>query len=188
MIYNNFDQVKWIINAIYTNDDYLIIHIDKKADYIFAQQIQQYIGNRPYVKFLTPRPMRRFGWSIVETELQAIRVLVDYYDDWKYVVNLSGQDYPIKPINDIRAKLIAEWPKNFIEVIAFSKMAERDPDDAHLARRLAFEIFGTVVTTRIRLPFPRTVDVKYKGSQWFMLTRIFANGSCPIRPRGKSRS
>jgi len=136
MIHNNFDQVKWIINAIYTNDDYLIIHIDKKADYIFAQKIQQYIGNRPNVKFLTPRRMRRFGWSIVETELQAIRVLVDYYDDWKYVVNLSGQDYPIKPINDIRAKLIAEWPKNFIEVIAFSKMAERDPDDAHLARRL----------------------------------------------------
>jgi len=44
MIHNNFDQVKWIINAIYTNDDYLIIHIDKKADDILPSKYNNTLG------------------------------------------------------------------------------------------------------------------------------------------------
>jgi hypothetical protein len=173
MLHNNFSQVRWLIEAIYTNEDLFLIHIDKKSDHIFSQQIEEYIKNRPNIKYLSRRRVYRFGWSVVELELQAIRMLVSSKEEWQYLINLSGQDYPIKPISAIRAKLTAEWPRNFVEVIPFSKMAELDPHDPHLARRLAFEMFRTVVTTRIRLPLPKMVNVRYKGSAWFMLTRDF---------------
>jgi hypothetical protein len=173
MVHDNFPQVKWVINAIYNPDDYFIIHIDKTTTQNFRQQGNQYVGNLANVKYLTPHRMTRFGWSIVGTELRAIRELASSKHEWKYVINVSGQDYPIKSIGTIKAKLIAEWPRNFIEVNPFAKMAEYDPHDPHLTRRLAFEMFGRVVTTRIRLPFPKMVDVKYKGSAWFMLTRDF---------------
>jgi hypothetical protein len=173
MIHNNFPQVKWIINAIYSHEDSLIIHIDKNAELIFVEQVKRYVGKRPNVKYLPSRRVLRYGWSVVETELLAIRALISSKDEWSYFINVSGQDYPIKSISTIKAQLTAEWPRNFVEVIPFSKMAEHDPHDPHLARRLAFEIFGRVVTTQIRLPFPKVVDVKYKGSAWFMLTRDF---------------
>jgi hypothetical protein len=86
------------------------------------------------------------------------------------LINLSGQDHPIKSINTIRAKLAAAWPRNFVDVTPFSELG---PDDAVLKRRLAFEMFSTVVKTPVRLPFPKMVDIKYKGSQWCMLSRDF---------------
>ena len=173
MLHANFPQVRWLINAIYNRDDLFILHIDRKADSKFFESITKYVGDRSNVIYLSPHLVNRFGWSVVETELRAIRTLVSSNDDWKYMVSISGQDYPIKPITTIKAKLSAEWPKNFVDVIPFSKMAEHDPHDPHLARRLSIEIFGRVVTTRIRLPFPKVVDIKYKGSAWFMLTRDF---------------
>jgi hypothetical protein len=173
MIHNNFAQVKWIINAIHTPDDYFIIHIDKNSTQNFRQQVNRYVGNLDNVKYLTPYRMTRFGWSIVETELCAIRELASSKHEWKYVINVSGQDYPIKSMGAIKSKLIKEWPRNFIEVIPLVKIAEQDPHDPHLTRRLAFEMFGRVVTTRIRPPFSKMVDVDYKGSAWFMLTRDF---------------
>jgi hypothetical protein len=173
MIHHNFPQFKWIINAIYTPDDYFIIHIDKTAMQSFREQVNHYVGNLANVKYLIPHRMIRFGWSIVETELRAIRELASSEHEWKYLINVSGQDYPIKSISTIKAKLTAEWPRNFIEVIPLTKIAELHPHDPHLARRLAFEMFGRVVTTRIRLPFSKMGDVDYKGTAWFMLTRDF---------------
>ena len=161
------------MNAVYTPDDYFIIHIDKTATPNFRQQVNQYVGNPANVKYLTSHRMTRFGWSMVETELRAIKELAFSKHGWKYVINVSGQDYPIKSISTIKARLIAEWPRNFVEVLPFTKMIEYDPNDPHLARKLAFEMFGKVVMTPIRLPFPKAVDVKYKGAQWFMLTRDF---------------
>ena len=50
-------------------------------------------------------------------------------------------------------------------------MAVLDPYDPHLSNRLALEMFGSVIETAIRLSFSKTVDIQYKGSAWFMLTR-----------------
>ena len=173
MLHNNFPQVKWLLSSILNDDDSFIFHIDKKSDSRFSQQVKQYVGHRSNIKYLPSRRIVRFGWSVVETQLRAIQELAVSNKEWSYLVNVSGQDYPIKSIADIRTKLTAEWPRNFVEVIPFNEMAERDPHDPHLARRLAFEMFGAVLTTRIRLPFPKIVNVKYKGSAWFMLTRNF---------------
>jgi hypothetical protein len=173
MTHGNFRQVRWIINAIYNNEDLFILHIDKNADYSFHRQINEYLGKRPNVTYLPRRHVNRFGWSLVETELHAIRALISRQDEWDYLINVSGQDYPIKSTAEIKSKLAAEWPRNFVEVIPFSKMAELDPHDPHLARRLAFEMFGKVIKSRIRLPFPNMLNVRYKGSAWFMLTCDF---------------
>lgn len=173
MVHDHFSQVKWIIDAIYTSEDYFLIHIDSNSQEAFRRQVRGYLGNRPNVRYLAPRHINRFGWSVVKVELEAIRDLVSSKEPFDYLINVSGQDYPIKPIADIRSKLAAEWPRNFIDVIPFARIAEGDPEDPHLSRRFAFEMFGRLVKTQIRLPFPKRCDVKFKGSGWFMLTREF---------------
>jgi Core-2/I-Branching enzyme len=173
MIHNNFRQFQWLIDAICNDEDYFLIHIDKRSDHAFCRQVKEYVGSRPNVKYLAPRRMLRFGWSIVETELRAIRELASAEHEWNYLINVSGQDYPIKSTASIKAALTAAWPRNFVDVIPFEKIAVFDPYDPHLSRRLAFEMFGSVIETPIRLPFSKNVDIKYKGSAWVMLARDF---------------
>jgi hypothetical protein len=173
MLHDNFAQAKWLIDAIYTSDDYVLIHIDANASDEFQRQVRGHIGIRSNVKYLAARHLNRFGWSIVTTELQAIKELVGSKEPFDYLINMSGQDYPIKSIAGIKAALSTAWPRIFVEVIPFARMAEHDPEDNHLARRFAFEMFGRLVRTQIQLPFPKSLDVKFKGSGWFMLTRGF---------------
>jgi hypothetical protein len=173
MLHSNLAQVRWLMNAIFTQEDLFIIHIDRKSDHHFSQSIRKYVGNRSNVKYLLSHFVNRFGWSMVETELRAIKALLSSREEWKYFINVSGDDYPIKSIPTIKTRLTASWPKNFVDVISFDAMTKLDPQDHHLVRRLAFEILGTIIRTPVRLPFPKTVDIKYKGSQWFMLSRDF---------------
>jgi hypothetical protein len=139
----------------------------------FQRQVRGHIGTRSNVDYLAPRHLNRSGWSIVTTELRVIRHLVWSREPFDYLINVSGQDYPIKSIVRIKAALSAAWPRIFVEVMPFARIAERDPEDNHLARRFAFEMFGRLVVTQIRLPFPKSLDVRFKGSGWFMLTREF---------------
>jgi hypothetical protein len=96
MINNNFKQFQWLINAICNDEDYFLIHIDRRSDPTYARRVKDYVESRANIQYLAPRPKTRVGWSIVETELRAIRELISAKHEWKYPINVSDQDYPIK--------------------------------------------------------------------------------------------
>jgi hypothetical protein len=173
MLHHKFSQSCWLFDAIYTEEDVFLIHVDKKSNDKFYDQVRSYIGTLPNVSFLPRRAVTWCGWSSVSVELQAMRVLLDSDVRWQYLINVSGQDYPIKSVEFIKKKLQAEWPRNFIRAWSFAKVQELEPDDPHLKRILVFDVFGRLVRTSIRLPFPASIDIKYKGSAWHMLTRDF---------------
>lgn len=173
MLHHKISQFRWLFEAIYSEDDVYCLHVDRKSGEEFYKQVQRYVGARPNVAYLRPRSVAWGGWSLVATELEAIERMLKDGSDWKYFVNLSGQDYPIKPVALIKQQLQSEWPRNFIRAWPFSKIQELEPNDPHLTRRVGFEVFGRLVQTRVRLPFPREINIKFKGSQWHMLTRDF---------------
>lgn len=173
MIHHMFAQFCWLFEAIYTKDDIFLIHVDKKANKDFYDQVKSYVGSRTNVRFLPRRPVTRFGWSVVSVELEAIRTLVSCTTNWQYFINLSGQDYPIKSCGCIRDQLQAEYPRNFIDVVPFDQMEKFDAKDPHLKRIFSFEMFGRLAQTRLQLPFPRSIDIRYKGPAWFILSREF---------------
>src|SRR5262245_24912291 len=127
MVHNNFPQLCWLMNAIYSDDDLFVIHIDKKSSPGFFNRVHEYVDGRPNIEFLPSHKVNRFGWSVVKTELRAIRALVSSKREWKYLINLSAQDYPIKSIDTIKTTLSLEFPKNFVEVIPRDEMAKGDP-------------------------------------------------------------
>ncbi|BCS54647.1 glycosyl transferase [Geobacter sp. SVR] len=173
IVHHKLNQFRWLFEAIYSGEDLFCIHADRKSGPEFQEQLRRMIGPRPNVIFLPPRRVIWGGWRLVAVELEAIRHLLAADADWKYYINLSGQDYPIKPLPTIKEILRAAWPRNFIRSWPFSAIRELEPDDPHLPRQLAFEAFGRLVRTRYRLPFPRSLDIRFKGSNWHMLTREF---------------
>jgi hypothetical protein len=173
MIHHMFSQFCWLFDAVYTEDDIFLIHVDKKADKDFYDQVKSYAGSRTNVRFLPQRAITRFGWSVVSVELEAIRILANCTAQWKYFINLSGQDYPIKSLACIKDRLRAEYPRNFIDVISFDEAAKLDAEDPHPNRILSFEVFGRIAKTPLQLPFPRSIDIRYKGPAWFIFARDF---------------
>ena len=59
-------------------------------------------------------------WSLVEASLQLISEAKKKYD-YDYYILLSGQDYPIKPINSIVDVLSNNYPRPYIDVTPYDK-------------------------------------------------------------------
>ena len=165
-------QFAWVFSAVYDPDDVFVIHIDRDAPQSFRREIETLIERKPNVHLLDSIPVAWGGWSICEVELRAIRLLVDLNQDWQYLVNLSGQDYPVRPIAEFRNFLAAHQGQNFIRLTALS--------DApfHFRRRLFFyctERNGKLV----RMAWPnwpfRPLKIAWFGSQWHFLSRDFCD-------------
>jgi hypothetical protein len=120
----------------------------------------------------------------VVPELRAIDFFLRASRDWSYYINLSGQDYPIKPRDVIRDTLKSAWPRNFIGVSKFADICISEPLDPHLKRRLTFDLFGRRrLITPFRLPAPKTINLDFKGPAWHILSRDFCHWlmNAPLR-------
>lgn len=171
--HHKFEQFRWLFEAIYQPGDVYAIHVDRKSRADFHKRVLEHIGTRPNVVLLPRISVAWGGWSQIGAELAAIRELLKFAPDWKYFINLSGQDYPLKPLAHIKETLRREWPRNVIRVWSFDRVRKAEPQDPHLKQRLFFEFRGRVVRTPLRLPYTGSLDLKFKGSQWHMLTREF---------------
>ena len=71
-------------------------NIDAKSD------IQPFRDAAPQVKFITNRINIKWGhWSQVEATLNSMRCIADSGNDYGYVIFISGQDYPVRPLDEI---------------------------------------------------------------------------------------
>ncbi|MFI5088757.1 MAG: beta-1,6-N-acetylglucosaminyltransferase [Terriglobales bacterium] len=169
-LHHKLNQFRWLWQAIYSRDDVYCIHVDAKAPQSFHAEVREYIGNRPNVIYLPSRSIAWSGWSMVSAELGAMNLMLGFSNNWRYWINLSGQDYPIKPMAVIRQSLMQSG-LNFIRVWSFDRVAREEPNDPHLRRQAFIEFRGKIRNLRVPVPLP--TELRYKGSTWHMLTREF---------------
>jgi Core-2/I-Branching enzyme len=170
-------QFEWLFKALYNETDLFIIHIDKKSPREFQLAIENIVRTQEKFTlkntvFLPPRRVNWGGWSQVSTELGAIRIALQSEHQWQYFVNLSGQDYPIQSLPEIRRTLREAWPRNFIRVWSFDRVRSEEPEDPHLRKLVSIEMFGRVKQLPFRLP-NCGLSTDYKGSSWHILTREY---------------
>lgn len=178
-------QFAWLFHAIYTAEDIFLVHVDKKASLEDFNAIREIAAGRSNVVFLDRRTVNWAGWSQVGAELAAMRFAVRQIADWDYFINLSGNDYPIKRIEEIRATLVRSSPLNFIRAWDFDAVREVEPEDPHLRREMSIEVGRHVRRLGVRLPRGSRY-LRFKGSQWHMLTRGFCEWL--VNSRGARRA
>jgi hypothetical protein len=163
-------QLEWLLKAIYNPDDIFIIHINRTSSDDYVRAVNAITAGLPNIHYLPRLRITWGGWSIVEMTLNAMRFLSEHPGEWTHFVNLSGQDYPLRPVSALRGFLSGAGDTNFLSMRAI----ESQP--YHIRRRLHWYCVERAGKTR-RLPVPNLralcTPVEWYGDFWGILTRDF---------------
>ena len=93
-------QLARLINSLDNLDAHFVVHVDQKVEEdVFFQFIKLAKNN---IHFLHERSASSWGsYQLVQATLDGLKYINDHYHSSDRVVLLSGQDYPIKPLNFI---------------------------------------------------------------------------------------
>ena len=96
LAYKNPEQVYRLAKSLQSPNTDIFIHIDKKVDL----KPFQYISDLPHVYLIKNRHYIIWGgYSITDAYISGMKEVLEY-GDYDYVVLMSGQDYPLRPIAD----------------------------------------------------------------------------------------
>ncbi len=164
------NQFKRLFKAIYHLDNHYVIHIDKRSGIGLQEEIKDFLSHFPNTTLLKSENAIWGGYSLVDAELRGINKLLKMSNKWKFFINLSGQDFPLKSQEYIREYLSAHQGKEFLKVLDQKKTR---PDTLHRIYNYVYENADEVVSHPIieRKFIPNITP--YIGNQWMILSREF---------------
>jgi len=96
LIFQDVEQFERLLRAIYRPQNFYCIHVDKKSDKFVHDTAAGISRCFPNVFVATQWYDVAWGtFSVVEPELACMEELLKY-KKWKYFINLTGQEFPLK--------------------------------------------------------------------------------------------
>ncbi|XP_059145299.1 beta-1,3-galactosyl-O-glycosyl-glycoprotein beta-1,6-N-acetylglucosaminyltransferase 3-like [Physella acuta] len=94
--YKDIEMVERLLRAIYRPQNYYCFHLDAKSDKTFYLAMSAIAQCFPNVFLSADRVDIKWGeFSVLEAEIVCMRQLWRY-TKWKYFINLTGQEFPLK--------------------------------------------------------------------------------------------
>ncbi|MEZ2760190.1 beta-1,6-N-acetylglucosaminyltransferase [Providencia vermicola] len=163
-------QFKRLFKSIYHEENYYLIHVDKRSDKRIYDEIGLFLTNYENASLLESKEAIWGGYSLVDAQLRAIEKFVITGGKWDYFINLSGQDFPLKS-QDFIMNYLREF--NCCEFIKVLNQNLSRPETIHRIKNYVQEINGElVVSTENSRPFLEGVT-PYIGNQWMILSKRF---------------
>ena len=108
LMYKDIEQAERLLRAIYRPQNIYCIHVDKKTHsgtYKAMEGIANCFGN---VFMTTTRIDVRWGkFSVLRPELMCMEALLQRNKKWKYFINLTGQEFPLRTNHELVRILMA---------------------------------------------------------------------------------
>jgi hypothetical protein len=161
------EQFKRLFNAIYDSNNCYLIHLDKKVDFEFHNDVQKFLNGFENCYILESENVVWGGYSMVNVELRGMKYLLNINVKWDFFINLSGQDFPLKSQEIICDFLTQQKGKSFLKVA--NQFLER-PDTMNRIENYFIETDTGFSETSQKRNFLENV-VSYIGGQWMILTR-----------------
>jgi len=109
------DQLKRLIGRLQHADAHFYIHLDKKTEIMEFQPLSEL----PNVYFIKNRVNVHWaGYSQVQSTINGFKEILESGITYDYTNLLSGQDYPVKSIEDIHDFLAANPGKAFMHTLS----------------------------------------------------------------------
>lgn len=164
------EQFAWLYRAIYNQHDLFIIHVDKKSPKQVHAAFREITAEHANTHFLPSQSVIWGGTGLILAELSALEFGLWIDSEWRYLVNLSAQDYINASMDQIRHNLTENWPANFVMCIPLRETHWR------IRKRTWFRHIE-VGNQRHFTPIPRFpkggVEIAWHGPWWHVLTREF---------------
>lgn len=182
LCHKNPEQIEMLINALDSCEMDFYIHVDRKSEIRLN-------FNKENVVVLPENQRISVSWggySMIEATLSLLYVMRKSGKVYDYVWLISGQDFPIRSINDILYFFDANKGKDFIEIIDdneayvrnYLKRNELKYPNWMLSDRLFIKLLkraywiltGGKKTIFFKRNMPGCIRKFYFGSQWWALT------------------
>lgn len=183
LAHDNPDNLIRLVARLTTEEDLAIIHWDRssKLDITGLMAEKLPAGRRSWARFAKRHNVKWGDWSMVEATLSCLEEIAASGETVDYVILLSGGDYPIRPLNHLKAFLAAGQGREYIESV--NPKETRWVVDGYNAERLIYRfyfnwkrhprLFGWSISLQQLLGLRRTMPDGLEprlGSQWWALT------------------
>ncbi|XP_001914902.1 beta-1,3-galactosyl-O-glycosyl-glycoprotein beta-1,6-N-acetylglucosaminyltransferase 7 isoform X1 [Equus przewalskii] len=162
-----------LLRAIYVPQNVYCIHVDKKAPKKYKTAVQTLVNCFENI-FMSSKTEKvaYTGFPRLKADINCMKDLVHSKFQWNYVINLGGQDFPIKTNKEIIHYIRSKWnDKNITPGVIQPPNTKSKTSQSH--PELAPE--GSIYVSpnqRFKHEPPRNLTI-YFGSAYYVLTRKF---------------
>ncbi|XP_017286693.1 beta-1,3-galactosyl-O-glycosyl-glycoprotein beta-1,6-N-acetylglucosaminyltransferase 4 [Kryptolebias marmoratus] len=167
-------MVERLIRAIYSPNNIYCIHYDQKSSAQFISAMESLSHCLPNV-FIASKREAVFYASIsrLKADLNCLSDLIRSEVKWRYVVNLCGQDFPLKSNIELVSELRRLNGSNMLETSRPSKMKRQRFTFHYEIQDMSFEYQKLpVITKKEKSPPPHGIEM-FIGNAYFVLSREF---------------
>ncbi|XP_008301702.1 beta-1,3-galactosyl-O-glycosyl-glycoprotein beta-1,6-N-acetylglucosaminyltransferase 4-like [Stegastes partitus] len=167
-------MVERLIRALYSPSNIYCIHYDQKSSAQFISAMEGLARCLPNV-FIASKRESVFYASIsrLKADLNCLSDLSSSEVKWKYVINLCGQDFPLRSNIELVSELKKLNGANMLETSRPSESKKQRFTFHHELKDVSFEYQKLPVKTeRKKSPPPHGIEV-FSGNAYFVLSREF---------------
>lgn len=174
VVHKNAPMVERILRAIYAPHNVYCIHYDLKSPPAFRKAVDNLAGCLHNVFVASQLESVEYAHiSRLKADLNCLSDLLRSEVEWKYVINLCGQDFPLRTNYELVAELKRLNGSNMLESSRPSELKKQRFLFQHQLRNAPYEYRRIPVKTSLsKAPPPRAIQV-FIGSAYFVLSRDF---------------
>ncbi|XP_034048961.1 beta-1,3-galactosyl-O-glycosyl-glycoprotein beta-1,6-N-acetylglucosaminyltransferase 4-like isoform X2 [Thalassophryne amazonica] len=167
-------MVERLIKALYSPSNIYCVHYDQKSSATFISAMEGLARCLPNV-FIASKLESVFYASIsrLKADLNCLSDLLNSEVKWKYVINLCGQDFPLKPNIELVAELRKLKGANMLETSRPSMLKQKRFRFHYELKNTIYEYQKLPVRTKqVKTSPPHGIKV-FIGNAYFVLSRDF---------------
>uniref|UniRef100_A0A7M4EAS8 Glucosaminyl (N-acetyl) transferase family member 7 n=1 Tax=Crocodylus porosus TaxID=8502 RepID=A0A7M4EAS8_CROPO len=109
-IHKELEMFVKLLRAIYVPQNVYCIHIDEKTSKDYKAAVQTIVNCFENIFLSSKRESVVYaGFSRLQADINCMKDLIKFNSQWNYVINLCGQDYPIKTNKEIIQYIKSKW-------------------------------------------------------------------------------
>nr|XP_023958613.1 N-acetyllactosaminide beta-1,6-N-acetylglucosaminyl-transferase isoform X2 [Chrysemys picta bellii] len=171
-LHKEFDTFERLFRAIYMPQNVYCIHVDRKATAKFKQDVEKLLNCFPNAFLASKMELVVYaGISRLQADLNCMKDLLESGVRWKYLLNVCGQDFPLKTNKEI---------VQYLKIFKGKNITPGGLPPAHIIRRTKYvhreQIYSFasfMLWTFVRKAPPPHNLIIYFGSAYIAVTREF---------------
>ncbi|HEY5768309.1 MAG TPA: beta-1,6-N-acetylglucosaminyltransferase [Chthoniobacterales bacterium] len=108
------EQVERLVRAILRPENTMILHFDRRAPRSLHALGSRLASDHPNVILQRPRVVLWGGYEVARLPVEAISLALRSKQAWTHFINLSGQCFPLKPIEEIASVLATRTDVSYL--------------------------------------------------------------------------